>query len=78
MGESHIETCSSSHLTHPFYSNNYPASPTPLSIGCLLFPGFQALDAFGPLDALNILSYTTPLTLSLIGASLSQIGRAHV
>ncbi|KFZ11714.1 hypothetical protein V501_04587, partial [Pseudogymnoascus sp. VKM F-4519 (FW-2642)] len=49
------------------------ASPTPLSIGCLLFPGFQALDVFGPLDALNVLSYTTPLTLSIIGASLSPI-----
>lgn len=67
MGESHI--CSHTRT----YFNSNPASPTPLSIGCLLFPGFQALDAFGPLDALNILSYSTPLTLSLIGATLSPI-----
>ncbi|MCJ1479214.1 hypothetical protein MMC13_007899 [Lambiella insularis] len=42
----------------------------PLSIGVLLFPHFQALDVFGPLDALNILSESRPLTLSLIAPTL--------
>ncbi|KAJ5136057.1 class I glutamine amidotransferase-like protein [Penicillium atrosanguineum] len=31
----------------------------PVRIGVLLFPGFQALDAFGPLDCINILSRTS-------------------
>jgi transcriptional regulator GlxA family with amidase domain len=75
MGESRIETRSSGKLPRQgiSHTDNTPASPTPLSIGCVIFPGFQALDVFGPLDALNVLSYSTPLTLSLIGATLSPI-----
>ncbi|PWY79884.1 class I glutamine amidotransferase-like protein [Aspergillus eucalypticola CBS 122712] len=36
-----------------------PPPPPPLRIGVLLFPGFQALDVFGPLDVLNVLSWST-------------------
>jgi transcriptional regulator GlxA family with amidase domain len=39
----------------------------------ILFPGFQALDVFGPLDALNALSRTHPLTLSLLSHDLSLV-----
>ncbi len=35
--------------------------PPPTKFGVVLFPGFQALDVFGPLDVLNNLSRTTPL-----------------
>ncbi|KAL4811246.1 class I glutamine amidotransferase-like protein [Aspergillus unguis] len=48
---------------------------SPLRIGVLLFPGFQALDTFGPLDCLNVLSQTQSLTLSLLtpGHDLSPV-----
>ncbi|RMJ24047.1 DJ-1 PfpI family protein [Aspergillus sp. HF37] len=45
----------------------------PIRIGILLYPGFQALDAFGPLDALNVLSWTHPVTLSILAASLDPV-----
>ncbi|MCJ1383459.1 hypothetical protein MMC17_006573 [Xylographa soralifera] len=48
-------------------------SPSPLSIGVLLYPHFQALDVFGPIDALNILSEDHPLTLSLIAPTLDPM-----
>uniref|UniRef100_D8Q030 DJ-1/PfpI domain-containing protein n=2 Tax=Schizophyllum commune (strain H4-8 / FGSC 9210) TaxID=578458 RepID=D8Q030_SCHCM len=43
-------------------------STLPVNVGVVLFPGFQALDVFGPLDALNILSRSYPLNLSLISS----------
>ncbi|PYI05763.1 thiJ/PfpI family protein [Aspergillus sclerotiicarbonarius CBS 121057] len=53
------------------------AKPETLHIGVLLFPGFQALDAFGPLDCLNVLSWDPTnkptLTLSLISSTLSPV-----
>ncbi|RDK45095.1 class I glutamine amidotransferase-like protein [Aspergillus phoenicis ATCC 13157] len=53
------------------------STPSPLRIGVLLFPGFQALDVFGPLDVLNVLSWsqttTPPITLSLLSTTLSPI-----
>ncbi|KAF5855751.1 hypothetical protein ETB97_008482 [Aspergillus alliaceus] len=45
------------------------ATSPPLRIGYLLFPGFQALDVFGPLDALNILSWTHEIVLHLVASS---------
>ncbi|OOF94912.1 hypothetical protein ASPCADRAFT_208563 [Aspergillus carbonarius ITEM 5010] len=48
-------------------------SSTPLRIGIIVFPGFQALDAFGPLDCLNVLSWTHNLTLSIISTTLSPV-----
>ncbi|GKZ17588.1 hypothetical protein AbraIFM66951_004316 [Aspergillus brasiliensis] len=64
--------------------NTTTTSPT-LRIGVLLFPGFQALDVFGPLDVLNVLSWSTnttntnintstpTLSLSLLSTTLSPI-----
>ncbi|KAL1758374.1 class I glutamine amidotransferase-like protein [Schizophyllum commune] len=43
-------------------------SSLPVNVGMILFPGFQALDVFGPLDALNILSRSYPINLSLISS----------
>ncbi|KAL1748057.1 class I glutamine amidotransferase-like protein [Schizophyllum fasciatum] len=41
----------------------------PVNFGVVLFTGFQALDVFGPLDALNILSQSRPLNLYLISST---------
>lgn len=41
-------------------------SQGPVNFGVLLFPTFQALDVFGPLDALNILSWSHPINLALV------------
>ncbi|KAE8376145.1 class I glutamine amidotransferase-like protein [Aspergillus bertholletiae] len=49
------------------------AESTPLRVGIALFPGFQALDAFGPLDCLNVLSTTHPLTLSVLSSTLDPV-----
>ncbi|KAK0464178.1 class I glutamine amidotransferase-like protein [Armillaria novae-zelandiae] len=45
----------------------------PLNYGIVVFPAFQALDVFGPLDALNMLSFAYPLNLSIIAATLDPI-----
>lgn len=46
---------------------------TPTSYGYILFPGFQAIDVFGPLDALNTLSWSHNITLSLIAKTLDPV-----
>ncbi|KAG6808957.1 hypothetical protein H0H92_002244 [Tricholoma furcatifolium] len=47
----------------------------PLNFGVILYPGFQALDVFGPLDALNTLALISPhpLTLSIIASTLDPV-----
>ncbi|KAF9256051.1 class I glutamine amidotransferase-like protein [Marasmius fiardii PR-910] len=45
----------------------------PVEFGVVLFPAFQALDVFGPLDALNMLSYKYPMNLHLISATLDPV-----
>ncbi|KAL4883396.1 class I glutamine amidotransferase-like protein [Aspergillus karnatakaensis] len=39
----------------------------------LLFPGFEALDAFGPLEILNVLSEKTQIDLSILHTSLDPV-----
>jgi len=53
-----------------------PSLPLPTHISIILFPGFQLLDAAGPLDALNLLSRTHTLHLSIIAASLDPVPTA--
>ncbi|KAF7586246.1 hypothetical protein BBP40_009197 [Aspergillus hancockii] len=48
-------------------------NPVPLRVGIALFPGFQALDAFGPLDCFNVLSWTHNLTLSILSSTLNPV-----
>ncbi|MCJ1389024.1 SEA (Seh1-associated) complex subunit [Xylographa bjoerkii] len=48
-------------------------APPPLSIGVVLYPHFQALDVFGPIDAFNVLSEDQPLTLSVIARTLDPM-----
>ncbi|PBL01482.1 class I glutamine amidotransferase-like protein [Armillaria gallica] len=45
----------------------------PVNYGIVVFPGFQALDVFGPLDALNILSFAYPLDLSIIAETVNPV-----
>jgi putative intracellular protease/amidase len=45
----------------------------PLRIGAVLFPAITALDLFGPLNALNVLSIQHPMTLSLISTDMNPV-----
>ena len=45
----------------------------PSKIGVLLFPGFQLLDICGPLDVLNILSRSAPLSISILASTLDPV-----
>jgi transcriptional regulator GlxA family with amidase domain len=45
----------------------------PINYGVVVYPGFQALDAFGPLDVLNLLSLSHPLQLSVIASNLEPV-----
>ncbi len=49
------------------------ARKTPTRYGCMLFPGFQAIDVFGPLDALNTLSWSHNITLALIAKTMDPV-----
>ncbi|KAI1212637.1 class I glutamine amidotransferase-like protein [Annulohypoxylon truncatum] len=52
-----------------------PSSP-PTRFAVALFPGFQALDVFGPLDILNTLSTQVPLSLTILSTSLAPVSTA--
>ncbi|KAF8152583.1 DJ-1/PfpI family protein [Crassisporium funariophilum] len=45
----------------------------PLRYGVIVYPGYQALDIFGPLDVLNTLSLAYPLQLSIIAETLVPV-----
>lgn len=46
----------------------------PKSFGYVLFPGFQALDVFGPVDALNVLSWgQEDMTLAMLARTLKPV-----
>ncbi|KAI0883735.1 class I glutamine amidotransferase-like protein [Annulohypoxylon maeteangense] len=49
------------------------ASPPPTRFAVALYPGFQALDVFGPLDILNLLSKRTPLSLAILAPTLAPV-----
>ncbi|KIK57015.1 hypothetical protein GYMLUDRAFT_229682 [Collybiopsis luxurians FD-317 M1] len=49
----------------------------PKNFGLLVFPTFQALDAFGPMDILNMLSRDFPLNLSIIAQTLEPVSTKH-
>jgi transcriptional regulator GlxA family with amidase domain len=54
---------------------SYPStrSALPVHYGLLIFPGFQALDVFGPIDLLNLLSHTEHTNLSIIASTLEPV-----
>ncbi|KAF5661416.1 hypothetical protein FHETE_8478 [Fusarium heterosporum] len=47
------------------------AVPTKFAVA--LYPGFQSLDVFGPLDALNVMSKKRKLELSILHTSLDPV-----
>lgn len=53
----------------------------PKNFGLIIFPGFQALDVFGPIDALNLLSSAggIPMNLSILATTLDPVStKTHV
>ena len=60
----------------PFFDIN---GKKPIHYGVLLFPGFQALDVFGPLDVFNSLSmlYHFPTKLTMLAANSSPVETSH-
>ncbi|KAI1335339.1 class I glutamine amidotransferase-like protein [Xylariaceae sp. FL0016] len=49
------------------------AEQTPTKFAVALFPGFQALDVFGPLDILNLLSRSSRLELVILAETLDPV-----
>jgi transcriptional regulator GlxA family with amidase domain len=51
----------------------------PVHYGVLLFPGFQALDVFGPLDVFNSLSmlYHFPVKLTMLARTTEAVETSH-
>lgn len=76
------DTTASSALSSPT-SVNTPLfdakSDKPVHYGILLFPGFQALDVFGPLDVFNSLAmlYNYPMRLTNLAASPGSVPTHH-
>jgi transcriptional regulator GlxA family with amidase domain len=61
-------------LNLPYLHKNHADKTTaPTRFGYILFPGVEALDVFGPLEALNLLSLTTYLNLTLIAETLDPV-----
>jgi hypothetical protein len=56
---------------HPTHPPLYKMPPT--NIALILFPGFQLLDATGPLDAFSLLALQHPLQLSILAATLDPV-----
>lgn len=54
-------------------SSQNSTGPLPTRFGHILFPGFQALDVFGPLDALNPLSLQFTINLKLFSTTLNPV-----
>ncbi|KAF5338031.1 hypothetical protein D9758_014264 [Tetrapyrgos nigripes] len=49
----------------------------PVNFGVVIFPTFQALDVFGPLDALNVLSRSHHIDLSIIAQTLDPVSTKY-
>jgi transcriptional regulator GlxA family with amidase domain len=63
-------------LKPPFFEIN---GSKPVHYGVLLFPGFQALDVFGPLDVFNSLSmlYNYPTKLTMLAKTTDAVETSH-
>lgn len=59
-------------MTAPKPASAFSAD-SPLRLACVVFPGFTALDLFGPLGALNSLSLNYPMTISLVSADMNPV-----
>jgi putative intracellular protease/amidase len=52
---------------------NAAITDPPVNYGIIIFPSFQALDVFGPLDILNMVSADSPMSLSVIASTLEPV-----
>jgi transcriptional regulator GlxA family with amidase domain len=66
-----IDTAMSSIVERP--PGAPPADSVPLNFGLVVYPGFQALDVFGPIDALNVLSMHYPTKLYIVAETLDPV-----
>ena len=49
----------------------------PTKVGVVLFPAFQPLDVFGPIDALSMLSWLTKFDVAVIARTLDAVTTAR-
>ncbi|KZV63159.1 class I glutamine amidotransferase-like protein [Peniophora sp. CONT] len=54
-------------------AQNTTNSTLPVHFGVVVFPAFQALDVFGPLDIFNMLAFQYNITLSVIASTLDPV-----
>lgn len=59
------------HLSDQMSRNLETAKP--VNFGIVVFPAFQSLDVFGPLDALNILSRSHKMNLHIIAETMDPV-----
>ncbi|KAF2800710.1 DJ-1/PfpI family protein [Melanomma pulvis-pyrius CBS 109.77] len=59
-------------ITKPEINNT---TALPMHFGLLVFPGFQALDVFGPMDVFNSLAllFKLPMTISILSTTLDPV-----
>jgi transcriptional regulator GlxA family with amidase domain len=50
-----------------------PSRSLPVNFGVALFPGFQAIDVFGPIDAFNLMSWSYEMNLSILAETLDPV-----
>ncbi|RAO72083.1 uncharacterized protein BHQ10_008095 [Talaromyces amestolkiae] len=59
-------------------ASTHPKNLDPKNFGLLIYPGFEALDAFGPIEVINNLSLThKDISLSVIAATLDPVSTLH-
>ncbi|KAF9880863.1 amidohydrolase [Colletotrichum karsti] len=59
-------------------TSNGVGGKKPVNFGIVVFPAFQALDVFGPLDALNLLSRNYEMNLSVIAETRNPVSTKQV
>ncbi|KAL0942695.1 dj-1 family protein [Colletotrichum truncatum] len=59
-------------------SSDLTSGKKPVNFGIVVFPAFQALDVFGPLDALNMLSRSYDMNLYTIAESLDPVSTKQI
>ncbi|KAI5851203.1 class I glutamine amidotransferase-like protein [Morchella snyderi] len=60
-------------LSRPYSDDRDGVSKKPTKFGIVVYPGFQALDVFGPLDILNTLSESVKMDLTIISKTWQPV-----
>ena len=56
-----------------YEAGDSPSGSLPVKFGVALFPGFQAIDVFGPIDAFNVMSWSHEMNLSILAETLEPV-----